>query len=230
MGFSTKNFQQGCVIFDMDGVLIDSEPLWWQAEVEVFRSIGVPLDLEMCKETTGLRMDAAVDYWFHKFPWKTKSLLEVENEVKEIVCKLIIEKGVAKPGAISLIRELEKFKTPMAICSSSSLKIIKKVCEILKITDAFQVLQTAEDCIHGKPHPDPYLTTAKCLNAFPSQCVVIEDSLIGAISGKSAGMKVIAVPEKHNFNKTIFDFCDAKFQSLELVRPEYIIHLLNIRH
>ncbi len=226
MEFSAKNVQQGSVIFDMDGVLIDSEPLWQLAEVEVFRSVGVPLNLEMCKETSGLRMDAAVNYWFDKFPWKTKSRVEVENEVKEIVCNLIIDKGVAKPGAISLIRELEKFKIPVAICSSSSLKIIKQVCHKLGIIDAFQVLQTAEDCTYGKPHPDPYLTTAKHLNVLPSRCVVIEDSLFGSISGKSAGMKVIAVPEKHNINKTIFDFCDAKFQSLEKVTVEFIMRLI----
>ena len=180
----------------------------------------------MCKETSGLRMDAAVNYWFDKYPWKTKSLHDVENEVKEIVCNLIIEKGVAKPGAISLIRELEKFNIPIAICSSSSLKIIKQVCHKLNIMEAFQVLQTAEECIHGKPHPDPYLTTAKRLNILPSRCVVIEDSLNGTISGKSAGMKVIAVPEEHNINKTIFDFCDAKFQSLENVTVEYIVNLI----
>ncbi|BBH54355.1 hexitol phosphatase HxpB [Fluviispira sanaruensis] len=215
------------VIFDMDGVIIDSEPIWQEAEIEVFKSVGLNLDRAMCQQTSGYRMDAAVDYWFKRQPWTNKSKLQVENEVKEIVCKMIVDHALAKPGAINLIHELAKNKITMAICSSSSMKIIKTVCEKLNITSFMQIFQTGEDCSYGKPHPEPYLATAKRLNALPSQCIVIEDSLTGAISGKSAGMKVIAVPEEHNFQKTIFDFCDAKYSSLENLKIEDLLNIIS---
>ena len=221
-----KQLDPFCVIFDMDGVLIDSEPLWKQAEIEIFREVGVPLTIEMCEQTTGLRMDAAVEHWYKRYPWKSKSLFEIGLSVKERVRNLILEKSVAKPGAIELVYKLAEKKIPLAICSSSALFIIEAVCEKFKVKNCFQVLQTAEDCSYGKPHPEPYLNTAKRLFMDPTCCIVIEDSLNGAISAKAACMKVIAVPEEHNVHKSIYDFCDSKFQSLNQITPDYMISLM----
>lgn len=223
---SIKNEHNFSVIFDMDGVLIDSEPMWHQVEIEIFNSLSVPLTLEMCHQTTGLRIDAAVQHWYQRYPWKTKSLRDVENEIKDSMCRLIIEKGKAKPGAIELVHQLKEKNIPIAICSSSAMKIIYAVCEKLGLNNTFQILQSADDCEFGKPHPAPYLAAAKRLHTLPARCVVIEDSLNGAISAKSARMKVIAVPEEHNLHKTIFDFCDAKFTSLTEIDPDFILSLV----
>jgi len=231
MNLKNSENNQGCVIFDMDGVLIDSEPFWQKAELSVFTKLGIPFTLEMTEQTTGLRIDNTVDYWFKRYPWKLKSKQEVASEIKDILRSLILEQGLAKPGAIQLIQALSQLNFPMAICSSSAMSIIEAVYQKIGLNNEIKILQTGEDCFYGKPHPEPYLTTAKRLNETPpSFCVVIEDSLNGAISGKAAGMNVIAVPEEHNYEKRIFDFCDAKFKSLEDITPEFIFNLIKIKN
>ena len=231
MNLKKSENNQGCVIFDMDGVLIDSEPYWKEAILSVFTKLGIPLTREMAEQTMGLRLDNVVEYWFKRYPWKLKSKQEVASEIKDIVRALILEQGIAKHGAIQLIQSLSQLNVPMAICSSSAMSIIEAVYQKIGLNNEIKILQTGDDCFYGKPHPEPYLTTAKRLNETPpSFCVVIEDSLNGAISGKAAGMNVIAVPEEHNYEKRIFDFCDAKFKSLEDITPEFIFNLIKIKN
>ena len=129
MNLKKSENNQGCVIFDMDGVLIDSEPFWQQAELSVFTKLGIPFTLEMTQQTTGLRIDNAVDYWFKRYPWKSISKKQVALEIKDIVRSLIVEKGIAKPGAVELIQALSHLNVPMAICSSSAMSIIEAVTQ-----------------------------------------------------------------------------------------------------
>src|SRR6185369_7109912 len=92
------------IIFDMDGLLIDSEPLWEEAELEVFNQVGVPLTSEMTKQTMGLRVDEVVQHWFDLYPWKDISHKEMEAKIVEKVIALIKEKGTAKEGVNEMIR------------------------------------------------------------------------------------------------------------------------------
>jgi HAD superfamily hydrolase (TIGR01509 family) len=223
-----NNVEAAAVIFDMDGVLIDSEPFWKQAEVEIFGSVGVPITLEMCAQTTGFRMDAAVDYWYERYPWKGPSKKEIEYAIKERVCALILDCAEAKEGALDILHGIGLLGIPLAICSSSPLFIIEAVCQKLNIRKYFKVLQTAEDCEFGKPHPEPYLFTAKRLGLESTRCIVIEDSLTGAISAKAARMKVIAVPEKDHALNSKFDFCDYRFTSLAQMTPRELCRMAGI--
>ncbi|MHC5762383.1 hexitol phosphatase HxpB [Nostoc sp.] len=202
------------VIFDMDGVLIDSEPFWQQAEIEVFATVGVQLTHELCYQTTGLRMETAVEHWFAKYPWTNKSKKEVELEVKYCVAELIAAHAEPLSGARELISDFAERGLKLGLCSSSPYFIIEAVLKKLGVRETFSVIVSTEDEPFGKPHPGAYLTTAEKLEVLPVQCLVLEDSLNGMISGKAARMKVIAVPDPRCYHSTVYDFCDAKIASL----------------
>ena len=181
------------IIFDMDGVLIDSEPLWKRAEVETFGDVGIPLTEEMCLATTGMRVAETVDYWFERYPWSGPTTAEVAKAVVRRVSGLIAQEGTAMTGAIPLVRALHRQGALLGLCSSSPKSLIDAVCERLGLGECFVVRQTAEDCEHGKPFPDPYLTTARRLGVTASSCLAIEDSMTGIRSALDAGMAVVGV-------------------------------------
>ena len=201
-------------VFDMDGILIDSEPFWRDAEIEVFKTVGVELTGELCRETTGLRMDAAVQHWFDRTPWTNKPREQVEREVKERVVELIALHAQPLPGVDEIFGFFERRGLPIALCSSSPYPVIEAIVRKLSLSDRLRVLYSAEDEPFGKPHPGAYMTSAQRLGVAPQQCIAFEDSMNGLISAKSARMSVVAVPEPAHFERTIFDFCDAKIPSL----------------
>jgi HAD superfamily hydrolase (TIGR01509 family) len=212
------------VVFDMDGVIIDSEPYWHVAEVEVFGSVGVPLTTEMCRQTTGLRMSATVDHWYEHYPWTGPAKLEIESRVKVRVGELVARHGRAIEGAIELIAALRGAGVPLAVCSSSPVFLIESVCEKLGIRQHFEFLQSAEDCVRGKPHPDPYLAAAAGLRQPPARCVAIEDSLNGMRSAKAAGMRVVGFTD--SLSPADSDLCDLHCQSLLSLRADSIVALV----
>ena len=212
----------GAVIFDMDGVLIDSEPHWHTAEIEVFGKVGVPLTEEKCLETTGLRTDALVEHWFERYPWNGPTKSEIARLVQERVRDLVVRHGSATAGAIELVASLRAEGVRLAVCSSSPRFLIEATCTKLGILSDFAVVQSAEDCARGKPHPDPYLATAERLRASPSACVVIEDSINGMKSAKSAGMSVVGVSS----DPAAPGLCDLVFPSLAALDPAAVRRLL----
>ena len=212
------------VIFDMDGVLIDSEPRWHVAEIEVFGSVGVPLTAQKCLETTGLRTDAMVDYWYERHPWSGQTKSDVGRRVQERVRDLVIAHGTAIEGALELLGALRASGVPLALCSSSPRFLIEATCEKLGILRNFVVLQSAEDCARGKPHPDPYLATAERLGVAPAGCVVIEDSINGMKSARAAGMKVVGVSTDAAARAE--GLCDMVSTSLVELEPSAVLALV----
>ena len=122
------------IIFDMDGVLIDSEPLWRRAEVEVLGAVGVPLTEQMCAQTTGLPIVAAVDHWFQRFPWRGPSPEDLADAVVRRVSALVAREGVAMAGAVELVRDLHGAGALLGLCSSSPMSLIEVVCDRLALT------------------------------------------------------------------------------------------------
>ena len=166
--------------------------------------MGVPLTEERCLETTGLRTDALVDYWFERYPWTGPAKSEIARRVQERVRDLVIANGNAIEGSVELVASLSAAGIALAVCSSSPRFLIEATCSKLAILSHFVVLQSAEDCPRGKPHPDPYLATAERLGFVPSACVVIEDSINGMKSAKAAGMRVVGVSS----DPAAQSFCD----------------------
>lgn len=183
------------VIFDMDGLLIDSEPFWQQAEMEVFKEVGIHLTLEMCLQTTGLRIDEVTAYWYKRHPWKGVALSTVTHKIVENVIHKIQTEGEAKAGVFQTLDFFKQQNIPMAIASSSYHKLIQAVVAHLDIGSYFQHLVSAEDDTYGKPHPSVYIRTAEKLGVSPMECLVYEDSFNGVLAAKAARMKVVAVPE-----------------------------------
>lgn len=192
-----RNFD--AVIFDMDGVLIDSEPLWKIAMEEVFSSVGCPLTKKDFQKTVGLRIDEVIEFWFQEIGWNKVSPKEVEMKIIDRMIELIYEHGKPLEGVLETLGFLRSKNIKIGLGTSSYSILIEAVLMTLKITDKFDFVHSAEDEKYGKPHPAVYLTVAKKLGVAPRKCLVIEDSLNGIISGKAAQMKVVCIPEKtHN--------------------------------
>lgn len=208
------------VIFDMDGVLIDSEPLWRQAEVSIFGKFGIHITEEMCFQTTGMRVDEVVRYWSERLgkpetdPW-----LQIETEMVDEVIRLVHLHAEPMKGVLDLLAELQRKNIPLALCSSSPSRLINGVLEALKIRGYFKVVQSAEKEAYGKPHPAVYLQAALQLGMAPERCLAIEDSVNGCISAKAAKMKVVAVPEPHARNDKRYGIADWLVDDLAACLP-----------
>jgi|TARA_B110000027_G_scaffold62503_1_gene67166 sugar-phosphatase len=187
------------VIFDMDGVLIDSEPLWKIAMEEAFHSVGCMITKKDFQKTVGLRIDEVVEYWHKHSGWKDLSVKEVEDLIIQKMVRLIKENGDPLVGVLDTISFLKSQGLKVGLATSSYNILIDKVLDALGIRDAFDVVNSAEDEEFGKPHPAVYLTVANKLKVDPIKCLVIEDSLNGVIAGMAAKMNVVCIPEKtHN--------------------------------
>ncbi|MDB4075001.1 hexitol phosphatase HxpB [Crocinitomicaceae bacterium] len=187
------------VIFDMDGVLIDSEPLWKIAMEEAFHSVGCMITKKDFQKTVGLRIDEVVEYWHKHSGWKDLSVKEVEDLIIQKMVRLIKENGDPLVGVLDTISFLKSQGLKVGLATSSYNILIDTVLDALGIRDAFDVVNSAEDEEFGKPHPAVYLTVANKLKVDPIKCLVIEDSLNGIIAGMAAKMNVVCIPEKtHN--------------------------------
>lgn len=181
-------------IFDMDGLLIDSEPLWRRAEIAAMARVGVPLDDDLCKETMGLRLDEMVAYWRRRFPWNGVSDAVMGATILDGVMELIATEGAALPGVHELLGRLTRMGVPLGLASSSPLSLIEAVVQKLGLGGLFQVLGTAVEEQKGKPDPAVYLSTAARMGVAPGRCLAFEDSPAGVSAARDAGMTVVAVP------------------------------------
>ena len=184
------------VIYDLDGLLIDSEPCWEQAEMEVLRSVGVPLTPERCHETTGLRLDEAVAYWAACHPWTGVSHEDVVRRILQRVLALLAERAPLKPGVRNSLAVVHRAGLRVAVASSSPLALIEGALQRVGLRSEFEQVVSAEDERFGKPHPGVYLTTAARLGVAPRNCVALEDSVNGVYAAIAAGMRCVAVPER----------------------------------
>ncbi|MFT6246343.1 MAG: sugar-phosphatase [Salibacteraceae bacterium] len=208
--------QYEAVIFDMDGVLIDSEPLWKIAMEEAFHSVGCMITKKDFQKTVGLRIDEVVEFWYKKMQWKDLSAKDVEGLIIQKMVRLIQENGDPLVGVIDTIAFLKSQGIKIGLATSSYNVLISTVLESLGITNAFDVVNSAEDEDYGKPHPAVYLTVANKLKVDTSKCLVIEDSLNGVISGMAAKMKVVCIPEKTHNPEPKLQFAHYLFEDMAL--------------
>lgn len=179
------------VIFDMDGVLIDSEPLHFESEYAALRKLGVH----------------TADDYLHRFVGMTAQLLwarilaeqGIDKDVDEMVAEVLEEKlrllraGDFRPidGVVELLDSLRAAGVPVGIASSSSRVFIEAVLEKLGIASYIRAFASGEEVPRGKPYPDVYLEAARLLGARPEQCLVVEDSRNGVLAAKAAGMRCV---------------------------------------
>jgi mannitol-1-/sugar-/sorbitol-6-/2-deoxyglucose-6-phosphatase len=202
------------VIFDMDGVLIDSEPLWKIAMEEVFRSVGSELTKQDFQKTVGLRLDEVISYWHKHEGWKNVSPAEVEGQIVIKMVELIQQNAAPLTGVIETLNYLREQGVKIGLATSSYEILIHTVLKELNIKAFFDITHSAEHEAFGKPHPAVYLTVAEKLGVSPLRCLVIEDSLNGIISAKAARMKVVCIPEKTHFPEPKLMLADFQFENM----------------
>ena len=166
------------VIFDMDGVLVDSEPFWQEAEIAAFDSVGVELTRADCTTTMGMRVDSVVAHWLAARPWNTDvfpAAALVENILDRVVA-IVSERGEPIAGALESVDCARRCVSGVALASSSPLRLINATLHRLGLDDAFDAVCSAELEARGKPHPDVYLSAARILQVEATECLAIEDS------------------------------------------------------
>lgn len=208
----TKQFK--AVIYDMDGVLIDSEPLWKIAMQEVFDSVGCGLTKKDFEKTVGLRLDEVIAYWYEHSPWERLGPKEVLDAIIKRMVELIRLHGAPLEGVLESLAYFKEQGVKIGLATSSYEILIETVLDVLNIKSYFDVTHSAENESHGKPHPAVYLHTAEQLGVAPRSCLVIEDSINGVIAGKAAQMYVVCVPEKTHHPNPKLILADESHESL----------------
>ena len=214
------------VIFDMDGLLVDSEPLWRKSMVHVFRNSGIDFSEDDCRLTTGMRLKEVIHFWSKERPYLKGTPTEIHTQIIDHLCHLIAKSEVGLPGVNETINYCLDKSWKLGLATSSGSKLINTVLNKLHLVHQFDAVLSAENLQYGKPHPQVFLDCAAALNVSPSECLVLEDSVNGIIAGKAALMKVIAVPDSHNFSDPRFSIADYKISSLSLF-PNLLNDLLN---
>ena len=200
-------------IFDLDGLLVDSEILWHRAEVEILGARGVPVTEHEDRATKGMFVGEVVRYWHARYPWSPAALDDVVAQLLTRVGDLVEQRGRLLPGAVRAL-DLASEHGPIALASSTPMALIERVLDHFALRDRFAVIRSAEDEPFGKPHPGVFLSAASDLHVAPSVCLVLEDSAAGVIAAKAARMAVVAVPVAAERHQAPFALADLRLNSL----------------
>jgi mannitol-1-/sugar-/sorbitol-6-/2-deoxyglucose-6-phosphatase len=203
------------VIFDMDGLLIDSEPFWRAVEIAVFAGHGVDIAPLLGRGLTmGMRVDEVVRFFRSRLGFTVPSDDALVAEIVAGIVERVRTEGQLMPGALEAVALCEISGVSIALASGSTWPVIDAVLETTGLVGRFAVVSSAEDDVLGKPHPGILLRTAAALGVEPIECVVLEDSLNGCIAAKSARMRVIAVPDATARDDPRFSISDLVLASL----------------
>lgn len=206
------------VIFDMDGVLVDSEPLHFEInKIVLKKKFGIELDYEYYRQYIGSTVTFMWEKMMKDFSIEGYSVDELFGMSEIVKKRLLSEKGYPEvPGAVSFVKSLTgKYK--LAVASSSSLANIMRNMEQLGLSDDFDKLVSGVGMKRPKPAPDIFLRAAEELGALPSECIVIEDSENGTKAAKAAGMACIGFinPGSGDQNLQAADYLFESFENID---------------
>lgn len=211
------------VIFDMDGLLIDSEPLWHQAELEVFVSLGKDPSLhQQIPDSLGMRIDLVVELWYQLSPWSGESLAAVTQRIVERAMVLVDERRPLLPGVEQALALVKSRGLKIGLASASPLFMLENVLEMFGLRHYFDHLESAQHLRYSKPHPEVYLLAATHLDVQPDRCITLEDSFNGMIATKAARMRSIVVPDAAYRADPRWAVADVRLASLLELRPEHL--------
>jgi HAD superfamily hydrolase (TIGR01509 family) len=211
------------VIFDMDGLLIDSEPLWHQCETAVLHQIGVDTSYVTAEMSLGLRIDQVVEMHYRHSPWQGATIEDIVQRITDLTIEKIVELRPLMPGVTETLELARSLDFKIGLASASPLRLLDLVVELFDIKDYFDCITSAEYLPYSKPHPEVYLIAANTLDVSPLQTVTFEDSINGMIATKAAKMRSIVVPEKSMINDLRWSLADVKLNSLLEVNETHIL-------
>ena len=207
--------KKSAVIFDIDGLLINSEPLWNQAAAEIFRQYGIILTEEQYALTTGLRSKEFVTHWLiqHKIP--SSEFERVEEKIIQLALNLIDKGATLMPGVEHIFQFFLKRNFKIGLATSSPVELIEWVKDKLGIRSFIHASCSAQHLPYAKPHPQVYLDCASAMHVSPLACICFEDSVYGMTAAKAARMTCVVVPAAEDIKLPHWGLADLKLSSLQ---------------
>jgi sugar-phosphatase len=202
-------------IFDMDGLLLDTEPLWEKSMLKIAEAYQIPIDPAYFKVTTGLRIYEVTALWKNQFPWEGDSTsVDIAEAILDEIIAAAKKQRSMMPGAVSCIQFLRRKGLKIGLATSSPMRMVQELIPAFGLPDLLDVLTSADTAKVGKPHPEVFLQCADSLKTPSWQCIAFEDSVNGMIAAKAARMKTIIVPDPSRFDDPKFGIADMKLKSL----------------
>lgn len=206
--------QINTVIFDMDGVLIDSEPYWEEAGSETLAEYGIFLEQAEYHSTTGLRTREWIDWWFTRHGVDKKFSEEAEYSIVSKAIEKIDQHALPMKGVDYIFKFFVERNFTIGLATSSPVALVEVVAKKLGIKQHLKAFSSAELLAFGKPHPQVYLDCAEQLGVSPLSCLCFEDSFNGMIAAKAARMKCIVIPHPMQYTDPKWGSADAKLSAL----------------
>ncbi|WP_377122602.1 hexitol phosphatase HxpB [Pseudoalteromonas fenneropenaei] len=186
--------QLSAAIFDMDGVLINSEPFWQQAEYNVFSKLGVTVSPQLAAHTATMTTSEVSQFWYAQQPWSGTTLEQAEQAVIAQVVALVATHGKALNGVEATLKLLTAQKVKIGLATNAPAVVMNAVLDSLQIRHFFHAVTSADEVTKGKPAPDVYHFTLQKLQADSRTTIAFEDSITGLRAAKAAALTAIAVP------------------------------------
>ena len=216
----TETVRIRAVVFDLDGLMVNTEEVFHQTGTELLRRRGKTATAEVFHAMMGRRANEAFQAMIEIMELSDSiDALRVESEA--IFDDLLDQILAPMPGLFHLLTRIEACGLPRAVATSSSRDYLRRILGKLELLERFDAMLTAEDVVHGKPHPEIYLAAAQRLNVEPAEMMVLEDSENGTRAAAAAGAHIISVPHVHSRNH---DFSSARAVADGLHDP--LIHQL----
>lgn len=208
-------------IFDMDGLLINSEPLWQQAGINILNQYGLTITHSDMALWTGLPTSTIVANAcakYHRTLDHTKAATDILNHAVELIC----DAKPLMPNVKETLTLLKEQGYRMAIASASPRRLLDHIVESCQIDDYFEYISSAHELPHSKPHPMVYLQACEQLGLRPEECVGVEDSKVGMTAVKAASMTAIVIPAAEHFTNAYWSLAEFKLASLAEITPEFL--------
>lgn len=204
------------VVFDLDGLLLDTETLWARAESELFRRHGQEFSHEDQLAVMGTGIEFSARYYAQRLGAAIEQGPALIDEMHGYMLAELEREVGARPGAVELVERL-RGQVALGLASNSARFLVDAALATAHLSDAFDVIVTAEDVEHPKPAPDVYLAACARLGVSPADALALEDSAPGIAAAKAAGLTCIAVPQ---FAETDVSVADRVIHSLEELLAE----------
>ena len=207
--------QKRAAIFDVDGLLVDSEPLWNKATSDILNEYNVVLSADQLATATGFRTKELVTLWFNSYSIPPVYVDEATAKILERTKQYMSQHLVTMNGVSYIFQFFKEKNYLIGLASSSPMGLIEVAIRCCGISDKINTCQSAHDLEFAKPHPEVYINAAKALSVHPAHCICFEDSFSGMIAAKAAGMKCVVVPHHRVAKKEHWAAADLKISSLK---------------